>query len=126
MKTYQANMLNVVSLIAMSLWAYFSYEPTPEKMNPSVTTFIPLVFGVILWLCNNGVKKENKTIAHIAVVVTLLAIIGLTKPLNAAIDEERFMSILRVSKMMATGVVAMATFIKSFIHNRKKQAVDNS
>tara|TARA_B100000287_G_C20666744_1_gene791963 strand:+ start:1370 stop:1750 length:381 start_codon:yes stop_codon:yes gene_type:complete len=126
MKTSQANMLNVVSLIAMSLWAYFSYEPTPEKTTPSVTTFIPLFFGVILLLCNNGIKKENKTIAHIAVLITLLAIIGLTKPLNAAIDEERFMSILRVGIMMATGIVAMATFIKSFIHNRKKQAADNN
>ena len=45
MKTYQANMLNVLTLITMSLWAYFAYEPIPEKMSPSLTTFIPLFFG---------------------------------------------------------------------------------
>ncbi|KRO70366.1 MAG: hypothetical protein ABR81_01630 [Cryomorphaceae bacterium BACL11 MAG-121128-bin16] len=120
MKTYQANMLNVLTLIAMSLWAYFAYEPTPDKMSPSVTTFIPLVFGVILLLCHNGIKKENKIIAHVAVLVTLLSVIGLTKPFMSALDEERFMSIFRVGAMILTGVLAMTIFIQSFIRNRRK------
>ncbi|MDA0890074.1 MAG: hypothetical protein O3A52_02855 [Bacteroidetes bacterium] len=120
MKTYQANMLNVLTLIAMSLWAYFAYEPTPDKMSPSVTTFIPLVFGVILLLCHNGVKKENKIIAHVAVLVTLLSVIGLTKPFMSALDEERFMSVFRVGAMILTGVLAMTIFIQSFIRNRRK------
>jgi hypothetical protein len=113
-------MLNVLTLIAMSLWAYFAYEPTPDKMSPSVTTFIPLVFGVILLLCHNGIKKENKIIAHVAVLVTLLSVIGLTKPFMSALDEERFMSIFRVGAMILTGVLAMTIFIQSFIRNRRK------
>ncbi len=120
MKTYQANMLNVLTLIAMSLWAYFAHEPTPDKMSPSVTTFIPLVFGVILLLCHNGIKKENKIIAHVAVLVTLLSVIGLTKPFMSALDEERFMSVFRVGAMILTGVLAMTIFIQSFIRNRRK------
>ena len=120
MKTYQANMLNVLTLIAMSLWAYFAYEPTPDKMSPSVTTFIPLVFGVILLLCHNGIKKENKIIAHVAVLVTLLSVIGLTKPFMSALDEERFMSVFRVGAMILTGVLAITIFIQSFIRNRRK------
>lgn len=120
MKTYQANMLNVLTLIAMSLWAYFAYEPTPDKMSPSVTTFIPLVFGVILLLCHNGIKKENKIITHVAVLVTLLSVIGLTKPFMSALDEERFMSVFRVGAMILTGVLAMTIFIQSFIRNRRK------
>ena len=120
MKTYQANMLNVLTLIAMSLWAYFAYEPTPDKMSPSVTTFIPLVFGVILLLCHNGIKKENKIIANVAVLVTLLSVIGLTKPFMSALDEERFMSVFRVGAMILTGVLAMTIFIQSFIRNRRK------
>ena len=120
MKTYQANMLNVLTLIAMSLWAYFAYEPTPDKMSPSVTTFIPLVFGAILLLCHNGIKKENKIIAHVAVLVTLLSVIGLTKPFMSALDEERFMSVFRVGAMILTGVLAMTIFIQSFIRNRRK------
>ena len=120
MKTYQANMLNVLTLIAMSLWAYFAYEPTPDKMSPSVTTFIPLVFGAILLLCHNGIKKENKIITHVAVLVTLLSVIGLTKPFMSALDEERFMSVFRVGAMILTGVLAMTIFIQSFIRNRRK------
>ena len=120
MKTYEANMLNAFELIAMSLWAYFAYEPTPDKMSPSVTTFIPLVFGVILLLCHNGIKKENKIIAHVAVLVTLLSVIGLTKPFMSALDEERFMSVFRVGAMILTGVLAMTIFIQSFIRNRRK------
>ncbi len=120
MKTYQANLLNVLTLISMSLWAYFAYEPTPEKMSPSVTTFIPLVFGVILLLCHSGIKKENKIIAHVAVLVTLLAVVGLTKPLMAAIDADRFMAVFRVGAMILTGTIAMITFIRSFIAARKK------
>jgi hypothetical protein len=105
----------------MSLWAYFAYEPTPDKMSPSVTTFIPLVFGVILLLCNSGIKKENKIIAHVAVLVTLLAVVGLTKPLMSALDEDRFMAVLRVGAMILTGIIAMITFIKSFIAARKNK-----
>ena len=120
MKTYQANMLNVLTLIAMSLRAYFAYEPTPDKMSPSVTTFIPLVFGVILLLCHNGIKKENKIITHVAVLVTLLSVIGLTKPFMSALDEERFIAVFRVGAMILTGVIAMITFIQSFIRNRRK------
>ena len=122
MKTYQANMLNVLTLIAMSLWAYFAYEPTPDKMSPSVTTFIPLVFGVILLLCHNGIKKENKIIAHVAVLVTLLSVIGLViKPLMSALDEDRFIAVFRVGAMILTGVIAMITFIQSFIRNRRQK-----
>lgn len=120
MKTYQANLLNSLTLILMSLWAYFSFEPSAEKLTAPITAFIPLVFGVILIICNGGIKKENKTISHVAVVVTFLAIIGLTKPLNAAIDEDRLISVFRVSLMILTGVIAMIVFIKSFIANRKK------
>ncbi|MDA0682078.1 MAG: hypothetical protein O2781_01865 [Bacteroidetes bacterium] len=104
----------------MSLWAYFAHEPTPDKMSPSPTIFIPLVFGVILLLCHNGVKKENKIIAHVAVLVTLLSVIGLTKPFMSALDEERFMSVFRVGAMILTGVLAMTIFIQSFIRNRRK------
>ena len=89
-------------------------------MSPSVTTFIPLFFGVILLICNNGLKKENKVIAHVAVLITLLSVIGLTKPFMSAIDEERFMAVFRVGLMILTGVIALITFIKSFIAARRK------
>ena len=77
MKTYQANLINSLALILMPLWAYLTYEGTAEKPEQSITALIPLFLGIILFLCNNGIKKENKVIAHIAVVVTLIALLGL-------------------------------------------------
>jgi len=122
MKTYQANLLNAVTLILMPLWAYFTYVGTLEKPEQSVTALIPLFLGVTLLLCHNGIKNENKTIAHIAVLLTLIALLGnATKPLITAIDEGRSLGIFRVSLMILTSILAMITFIKSFVANRLKK-----
>lgn len=120
MKTNQANLLNALTLILMPLWSYLTYEGTIEKPDQSITALIPLFLGVVLLLCNGGLKRENKMIAHIAVFITLIALIGLLKPLNAAIDDGRTLSIFRVVAMLITGSLAMITFIKSFIAARKK------
>ena len=120
MKTYQANLINSLMLILMPLWAYITFEASAEKaMN--TTAFIPLFLGVLLLLCHRGVKNENKTIAHIAVLLTVIAIVGnASKPLLTAIEEGRNLSIFRVSLMLLSSILAMITFIKSFIENRKK------
>ena len=120
MKTHQANLLNSITLILMPLWAYLTFEGTVDKPEQSVTAFIPLFFGVVLLLCNGGIKKENKIIAHIAVLVTLIALLGLTMPLKAAVADGRTLSIIRVAAMLLTGSLAMISFIKSFIAARKK------
>ena len=121
MKTYQANLINGLTLILMPLWAYLTYEGTAEKPEQSITAFIPLFLGIILFLCNNGIKKENKVIAHIAVVVTFIALLGLFMPLKAAIAEDRTLSLVRVTIMLFTGMLAMITFVRNFIANRKSK-----
>jgi hypothetical protein len=122
MKTYQANLINSLMLILMPLWAYVTFEASAEKAI-NATAFIPLFLGVILLLCNRGIKNENKTIAHIAVVLTLIAIVGnVSKPLLTAIQESRVLSIFRVSVMLLTSILAMITFIKSFIANRANKS----
>ena len=121
MKTYQANLINSLTLILMPLWAYLTYEGTAEKPEQSITALIPLFLGIILFLCNNGIKKENKVIAHIAVVVTFIALLGLFMPLKAAIAEDRTLSLVRVTIMLFTGMLAMITFVRSFIANRKSK-----
>ena len=122
MKTYHANLINSLMLILMPLWAYVTFEASAEKAI-NATAFIPLFLGVILLLCNRGIKNENKTIAHIAVVLTLIAIVGnVSKPLLTAIQEGRGLSVFRVSVMLLTSILAMITFIKSFIANRANKS----
>ena len=121
MKTYQANLLNAIMLIVMPIWAYLTFEGTVEKPEQSITALIPLFFGVTLLICNKGLKNENKVIAHLAVVITLIALIGLTMPFKAAIYESRMLSIIRVGLMLLSGIFAMITFVKSFVKARQKK-----
>ena len=114
MKTTTVNSINASSLIAISLFGYFSSD------NPSATAFIPTVIGVLLLSFSIGIKNENKVIAHLAVLLTLLAIAGLTMALLGSIDRSDNTAILRVSIMMMTSILAMITFIRSFIAARKK------
>ena len=69
------NIINSISLIAMGIWGYIDVS--------SVTALIPAFFGAALILCTNGLKKENKMISHIAVLLTLLilgALLGMRLP----------------------------------------------
>ncbi len=113
MKAHVASLVNAVVLIGLGLWGYLGSE------TPSKTALIPVVFGAILLSLYRGVKKENKIVAHIAVLLTLLILGGFVKPLTAAIGRNDGMAILRVSVMLLTTVVALAAFIKSFIDVRR-------
>ncbi|MAR40316.1 MAG: hypothetical protein CMD22_06655 [Flavobacteriales bacterium] len=121
MKTYQANLINSLTLILMPIWAYLTFEATAEKPEQSITALIPLFLGVILLLFHKGVKNNNKIIAHLAVLITLIAIAGnASKPLISAIEEGRTLGIVRTSLMILTSVIAMITFVKSFVQARRK------
>ena len=39
----------------------------------------------------------------------------------SALDEDRFIAVFRVGAMILTGVIAMITFIQSFIINRRQK-----
>ena len=121
MKTYQVNLINGLTLILMPLWAYLTFESTTEKPEQSLTALIPLFLGLILLSCNAHLALKNKLFAHIAVVVTFIALLGLFMPLKAAIAEDRTLSVVRVAIMLFTGMLAMITFVRSFIANRKSK-----
>ena len=113
MKAHTVSLINAAVLVALGLWGYFSSD------TPSNTALIPVVIGVILLGLNNGVKRENKVIAHIAVVLTLLILLGLVMPFKGAIERSDTMAIIRVAIMLITTIWAMSAFIKSFRDARK-------
>ncbi len=116
MKAAVASLINALILIGFGLWGYFG------EAAHSKTAFIPVGFGVVLIALYKGVKKENKIVAHIAVLLTLLILIGLFKPLTGALGRNDGMAIMRVSVMMVSTVVALVFFIKSFIDVRRARA----
>ncbi|MEZ4888888.1 MAG: hypothetical protein R3E32_29450 [Chitinophagales bacterium] len=115
MKAHTASLINAVLLIVLGAWGYFG------SATPSPTALIPVIFGVILVAMNSGVKKENKIIAHLAVLLTLLILFGLVKPLMGAMDRDDAMAIVRVGVMILSTIVALVYFIKSFIDARKSR-----
>ena len=113
MKAHIVSLIHAVALIGLGGYGYLSSD------TPSVTALIPVVFGVLLLAMNNGVKKENKVNAHIAVLLTLLIIIGLIKPLTGAMGRGDSAAVARVATMLVLGVLAMVSFVRSFIAARK-------
>jgi len=113
MKPFQANLVNAAVLILLGLWSYLGSE------TPSPTALIPVGFGVIFALATPPFKKENKVVAHIIVLLTLLIIIALFMPLRGALGRGDTVAAVRVGIMIATSVVAMVIYIKSFIDARK-------
>jgi len=107
MNSFKANIINSIILIAVGLWGYLE--------SSSGTAIIPVLFGWVLLFCSPGIKKENKVVAHIAVLVTLVCL-----PLNGAIERGENIGVARVSAMISSSVFAMIFFVKSFIANRKK------
>ena len=114
MNSTKANLLNSIILIVVGGWGYFDGD------GKSMTALIPVMFGVVLLLCNNGIKNQNKVIAHLAVLATFICLVGLFMPLNGAIERGNDIAVIRVSAMIASSVIALIFFIKSFIEARRK------
>jgi hypothetical protein len=107
------SLINAALLIGLGSWGYI------DSGREAFTALIPVFVGIILVVMNPGVKKENKIAAHIAVLLTLLILIGLIKPFIASLEREDLMATLRVGLMMASTVWAMVSFIQSFRAARK-------
>lgn len=114
------SLLNAVVLIGVGLAGYFTSE------TPSNTAFIPVVIGALILACNPGVRKNNKAIAHVAVLLTLLILLGLAMPLKGAIGRGDTAAMGRVSIMLITTLFAMIVFIRSFVQARKAKAAGAS
>ena len=115
MKPHVASLINAVVLIVFSAWGYLGSD------DPSFTALIPAAFGVILLALNPGVKKENKVVTHIAVVLTLLLVVALFKPLTAAIDRGDQGATLRVGIMLVATIGALVLFVQRFIDARRER-----
>lgn len=113
MKAHTTSAISSLILISMSAWGYFASD------TPSFTALIPLIFGLVILALYKGVKAENKVIAHIAVLLTLVVLIALFMPLKGAIKRDDSQAVLRIVVMMIGAAVSMVAFILSFRAARK-------
>lgn len=112
MNAGNANLLNALMLMGMSFWGF---QDTGAK-----TALIPMIFGVVLLVLTNTIRAHSKVVAHIAVVLTLIALVALiAKPLPASIERGGGIGMYRIIAMIVTGIIAMIAFIKSFIDAKK-------
>lgn len=108
MNAYKAHLLNALTLMIMGAWGYFSTN--------APTSLIPVFLGVVLLSFSQGVKNENKALAHVAVIVTLLGLIAIVvKPLMVALNSDDLMKQIRTIAMTVTSTIALIFFVKSFI-----------
>ena len=115
MKAHTTSLISSVLLIAMSAWGYLS------SATPSITALIPLFFGVALIFCYPGIKNENKIIAHVAVLLTLIVLVALFMPLKGAFGRDDSMAIIRISIMLIGAAMSLTGFVRSFIAARKNK-----
>ena len=115
MKPFVISLINSIILIFMGSWSYLINESRP------ITALIPIFVGICLLLLNKRVKNEDKVGAHLAVLLTLLIIIGLLKPLMGSFGRDNYQAIFRITLMEITSILALLSFIKSFITTRKNR-----
>ena len=119
MTSHKASFINAITLIAMGVWGLININPEIfSGILENKSPFIPITLGVLIAICNNGIKSGNKLIAHVAVLLTLISFANLM-PLLKAISDGRIDAALRVLLMLISSLLAMIYFIKSFIKNRK-------
>jgi hypothetical protein len=114
MTAFSANLLNSFILIIFGMWGFLDAY-NADGTNMSKTTLIPIVFGVVFLICSPWIKKHNKSVAHVVVLMTLVLLIALIKPLMAREGTAQ----IRVAVEMLGCLIALIFFIKSFIDARK-------
>src|SRR5688572_11849213 len=115
MKAPIANLLNAFVLLAAGLYGYFGI--TGADGNHSLTALIPAAFGLIFLLMHKGLVNQNKVIAHVIVVLTLLLLIMCFIRFNT-IEEWDAKKYIFLACIISN-LVALIAFIASFVAARK-------
>ena len=115
LNAHKASLINAISLILIGGFGYLQSD------TPSPTALIPVVVGGLLIIMNKGVKDENKIIAHIAVLLTFIMLLGLAMPLMGSVKRGDTQGTIRVIVMIFTTIGALFYFVKSFIDARKSR-----
>lgn len=106
MNAHKANLINAIVLIFGSIWEYLS------AVHPSITVFIPLIFGVILLSLNNGVLYSIKSQCRAATFFSLVIVIILVVQLFSVLKSDNDQAILKTVFMLCSSAVASIYLLK--------------
>ena len=114
MSAYKTTIFGSSIILLISTWGAVESSFSP-------TSFIPLFIAVLLLLCAKGVKKENKVIAHIAVLLALLCFLGLFMALKGTLERDNAIATYRVAAMIIISGIILVSYINSFVQARRKR-----
>lgn len=106
------SLLNALALIFIGLFGYFVSD------NPSLTALIPVIVGIVLLFLYKGLRLGKKKIIRVAMIMTILLIIGLIKPLLGTIERSDSEGMMRVMVMMFMSLISLGFFIITPIYRR--------
>jgi hypothetical protein len=106
-------LVNAVILIVLGLWGYLGSE------SPSPTALIPVGFGVAFVLLHRGLRRENKSAAHVVVVLTLLLAVAFIMPIRGALGRGDTAGVVRTAVMLAGCLFALVVYVRNFIEARR-------
>ena len=109
---FWSTIVNGVTLIVMGSWAYLSGDSSPMAL-------IPVGLGAGFLVLSPGVKTYNKVVAHIVALLAVATIASLFAPLSMVAAQGDSLKVFRVGLMIATTLVALFFYVKSFIDARK-------
>lgn len=121
-KIHRINLTYSLLLIVSGLFGFTAHYV--ETGVWAFTALIPVLFGGILLPMTGGIRKNNRIIAHVVVVLTLvmgvMATVMLINNLNAGNAFNRKMAIFVV--ILAASLIALGFYIASFVAARKDRA----
>jgi hypothetical protein len=116
MKPHHANLINAAILMVLGIWGYLA------SGTPSPTALIPVGFGLVFALATPSLRRGNKAVAHIVVVLTLILAFALIMPLRGALGRDDLVATVRVGVMLAVCVAALVVYVQSFIEARRSRS----
>lgn len=120
-KLYRVNLIYSVLVIAAGIFGllarYF------EQGDWKFTALIPAIFGVVLLSMTGGMRKHNRIVAHLVVVLTLLLAVMVTVMMSLNLGDgggiDRKIAIFIV--ILAASIVALGYYVASFVAARRKE-----
>ena len=115
LKFKNSSLINSLSLIIVGLWGYI------EVTSP--TALIPVIFGLGIltaYYLSNKFPEKKKIFVHVVLLLTILIFFSLISTRLPKSIDAGDLSLVRVIIMLSTSFIALLSYSKSFIDNRKK------